>query len=311
MPVRPLHDALFHYYCEFDAEALLQRHHAVDQIAEPGIIRNFLGTRIEPAVYPTILAAKGGTVEPIPNPGNWHADIAEWASALRSVEKAQDTYRIIELGCGWGCWITNMGVAARGRGLEVDLVGIEGDLHHLENARRTLALNGFGPDAFRLYHGVAAARPGKAIFPRPGAGQSHFGAAPVFDPGRAALRAAATSPDVQVVDCLTLDTLAKGKPVDLLHIDIQGGEADFVEGNTGAMARLVRRVLIGTHSREIEGRLCGHFLKLGWRLEMERPAIAPVSAGRPVIRIDGVQLWANPASEPTEPAVGDRAGVQT
>jgi len=57
----------------------------------------------------------------------------------------------------------------------------------------------------------------------------------------------------------------------------------------------VKRVLIGTHSRAIEGRLFTHFETLGWRLEMERPALAPPVAGRPEIKIDGVQLWANPA----------------
>ena len=56
----------------------------------------------------------------------------------------------------------------------------------------------------------------------------------------------------------------------------------------------VRRVLIGTHSRAIEGRLEEIFLKAGWRMEMDRPAIAPLQDGKPVIYIDGVQMWANP-----------------
>ncbi len=56
----------------------------------------------------------------------------------------------------------------------------------------------------------------------------------------------------------------------------------------------MKRVLIGTDSRVIEGQLCGHFLGHGWRMEMERPALAPLLNGRPEIRIDGVQMWANP-----------------
>jgi len=112
---RPIHDALYNYSCEFDALDLLESFHVPGQVPEPGIIRNFLGTRIEPAVYPPVLEALAGSIEGLPVPGNWHADIAEWAAALRTVVLAEDRYRIVELGCGWGCWITNMGVAARAR----------------------------------------------------------------------------------------------------------------------------------------------------------------------------------------------------
>lgn len=286
---------LDHYYCEFDAVALLQGFARSDLTPTPGQVTNFLGTRISPRVYPALLERLSGTVEPVPAPGNWHADIAEWAAALQSVAQARDSYRIVELGCGWGCWITNMGVAARQRGLQVDLLGIEGDAGHLQNAQETLALNGFGPQTYRLFHGVAGPRPGKAIFPAPERGTAHWGGAPEFYPSAARLAAAAQDPALQVLDCRTLDEMTGGGVIDLLHIDIQGGETSYVAGNADAMSRLVRRVLIGTHSRVIEGDLFRHFLDRGWRLEMERPALAPPKGGQPVIHVDGVQLWANPA----------------
>jgi hypothetical protein len=297
---RPLHAALWHYYCEFDAEGLLAEFHDTAQLAEPGIIRNFLGTRIEPLVYPPLLTDKTGTVEGLPAPGNWHADIAEWAAALYSVAQAQaagrGVYRIVELGCGWGCWISNMGVAARRVGLKVDLAGVEGDRNHLVNARRVMELNGFAPSDYRLLHGIAGPRPGKAIFPDPSAGNAHWGGEPEFYPqaARLAEATAMAGKGVQVLDVMTLDALGGGGIIDLLHIDIQGAEADYVAGNADAMAKSVRRVLIGTHSRAIEGRLMTHFETAGWRLEMERPAIAPLVGGAPQIRIDGVQMWANP-----------------
>ncbi|MEO5615004.1 MAG: hypothetical protein ABIR04_08810 [Cypionkella sp.] len=53
--------------------------------------------------------------------------------------------------------------------------------------------------------------------------------------------------------------------------------------------------LIGTHSRIIEGHLFAHSLAQGGRIEMERPTIASLFGGKPEIRIDGVQMWANPA----------------
>ncbi len=294
--VRPPHEALYHYRCEFDAFGLMHRFARRDVAAHPDHVTNFLGVRIPTVVHPPVLDRLKGRVEPVPDPGNWHADIAEWGAALRSVEQTRgDTYRIVELGCGWGCWLVNMGSAARDRGLKVDLIGVEGDAHHLENARAVLELNGFGAQQFTLHHGIAAPRPGKAIFPRHDRGASDWGGQAIFDPDAPTLARAARDPAVQVLDCFTLARLSGDRAIDLLHIDIQGAELDFVRGNMASLTRLVRRVLIGTHSRFIEGSLMEHFLAAGWRLEMDRPVIYRVSGGRPVLDIDGVQMWANPA----------------
>ena len=102
---------------------------------------------------------------------------------------------------------------------------------------------------------------------------------------------------MQVLDCMPLKALSDGAVIDLLHIDIQGAEVDFVSGSMADISSHVRRVLIGTHSRIIEGQLSAHFLEAGWIMEMERPALMPLHAGRPRIAIDGVQLWRNPDME--------------
>lgn len=302
---RPLHDALWHYYASFDGMAILHRFHVQDQAAEPGIIRNFLGTRITPEVFPAALAAQAGTVEGLPVPGNWHADIAEWAAALLTVTRAQGEYRIVELGCGWGCWMVNMGVAARARGLKLDLIGVEGEAQHLQNARATLELNGFSEDMFALHHGLAAPAPGLAIFPLAAEGAANWGGEAVYDPSPEAVAAARGRSDVQVLQCMTLEQLSGGRPIDLLHIDIQGAEAEFVEGNLAQMNAHIRHVLIGTHSRIIEGALIEKLTAAGWHLEMERPAIMPLQGGRQALAIDGVQMWKNTALEPDHPA-GDK-----
>lgn len=295
---RTTRDALYHYQCAFDAPALIARHVRGDLVPQPGLVTNFLGVMIPPKVFPPMLDKLSGQLEGPPDPGNWHADIAEWAAALLSVEQASDSYRIVELGCGWGCWLVNMGAAARARGLEVHLVGIEGDRTHLADAAEVLALNGFDPDAYSLHHGAAGPRPGKAIFPDPQAGTAAFRSKAVFYPDAETLSRAEQDPAVQVLDCVTLEELGSGHEIDLLHIDIQGAEAEFVLGNAAQIDRFARRVLIGTHGRALEGQLCDHFLTRGWVLEMERPAITALFEGKPVTRIDGVQMWANPALVP-------------
>jgi len=77
---------------------------------------------------------------------------------------------------------------------------------------------------------------------------------------------------------------------------------DYVTGNRADMKRYVRRVLIGTHSREIEGELMTFMRGQGWDLEAERPALLGIVEGGPMIRIDGVQLWANPRLARPDPA---------
>ena len=81
-------------------------------------------------------------------------------------------------------------------------------------------------------------------------------------------------------------------------MDIQGAELEFVRGNFDEISKLVKRVLIGTHSRYLEGALQEHFLSRGWALEMDRPAICELVNGQPQIRIDGVVAFRNP----TQPA---------
>lgn len=295
-PGHPLHLALYHYYCEFDAPATIARFAAEGLEGTPGALTNFMGLKIPVQVFPPVLASMDGQVEGPPDPGNWHADIAEWTSALYAVQQAapRGHLRVMELGCGWACWLGITGSAARRLGLPVSLIGVEGDANHLANARAMLALNDFPEDSYRLVHGIAAPARGQAIFPGPKAGEAGWGGEAIFDADEQTLKQAEQDPTVQVLDCYPLGDLSGGEAVDLLHIDIQGAEADFVSGNMADMQAHVRRVLIGTHSRAIEGRLMTLFEQAGWRMEMDRPAIAPLHGGRPQIHIDGVQMWANP-----------------
>jgi hypothetical protein len=67
-----------------------------------------------------------------------------------------------------------------------------------------------------------------------------------------------------------------------------------VAGNA-EMTRLIKKVLMRTHSRIQEGLLMAHFDKQGPRLKMARPAVMAHKGGRPKYLIDGVQIWTNPA----------------
>ncbi len=289
----------FHYHASFDALGVIQRHAVPDLQPSPGHLRNFLGVLVDADMLPVSLGPRDGQVEAIPIPANWHADIAEWAAALRAVDLAQDRFTVIELGCGWGCWMNNTGAAARRAGLEPRLVGIEGDTGHLAFARDTCAANGFDLAQVTLHHGVAAGRSGIALFPRQEAGGGEWGLRPILAATDEQCRAAAETASHDALPMIPLAELAAPLArVDLLHVDIQGGEATLVAECLATLDEKVAYLVIGTHSRQIEGALFDTLLRSGWRLEIERPAIlslGPVAAGsKPTVTVDGVQGWRNP-----------------
>lgn len=286
---------LHHYTADFDPEELINRFGLKDQIPQNGVVTNFIGVRIPPIVMPSMLTAMAGTIEGPPDPGTWHADIAEWGAAFWAVAAAGDTFRMVELGCGWGCWMTNTGVLAKRLGKAVDLVGIEGNPDHLANAKTVLRMNNFSEHEFTLVNGVAAPRAGTALFPIPDAESEDWGGEAIFYPKEKQRRKLLNGGRYRELRCHTLMDLAGSAILDLLHIDIQGAEVDFIQANLVDMQSVVRRVLVGTHSRQIEGLLTERFLAAGWSLEIDRPAISGIVSGCPMVQIDGVQMWRNRA----------------
>ncbi len=290
-----MQNPLWHYHATFDAQAVINRHERSDRKATPGYLTNFLGVTVDPKIFPEGLRDFAGTVEGVPIPQNWHADMAEWAAALRAVELSRDHFTMIELGCGWGCWMSAAGAAARQLGRKIQVIGVEGDPDHIAYAIETLQRNGFSPSDWTLHHGIAAARRGLALFPVQTGGD--WGLEPIFDATVAQSQEAVRTGSHQQLGMISIEDLAAGwERIDLLHIDIQGGEADLVADALDVLTRRVAYMVIGTHSRQIEGRLFDILLTAGWKLEMERPAILTLGDyPLPVTHIDGEQGWKNPA----------------
>lgn len=86
--------------------------------------------------------------------------------------------------------------------------------------------------------------------------------------------------------------------VDLLHIDIQGSEAELIRDTLPLLKEKVAYMVIGTHAREIEGAIFAVLRSAGWVLEIERPAILSLAGGVPQVTVDGVQGWRNPGLLP-------------
>lgn len=284
----------FHYNASFDPIEVIRRHAASGLQARQGYVTNFLGVVIDPTVFPSFLTGLAGQIEQIPIPANWHSEIAEWGAALRAVDLARDAFTVIELGCGWGCWMNSTGIAAKRKGLNVHVIGVEANQGHLAFARETCETNGFEGSAVTLIHGVAAGQSGTALFPRQDVPGTEWGLQPLFNAGAAERLKAVKSGKYDELPMVSLaEIVAPHSRIDLLHIDIQGGEADLVSACLPTIAEKVAYMVIGTHSRQIEGRLFETLLQAGWQLEIERPAFLRLGMV-PVVTVDGVQGWRNP-----------------
>lgn len=282
-----------HYNAVFDPQEVVRRHAASNVQATPKYLTNYLGVRIDPKFFPSLLEGRAGKLEGIPIPANWHADVAEWGAALRAVDLAQDSFTVVELGCGWGCWMNNTGVAARRAGLNVHLIGVEGDAKHFQFAVEAWRVNGFASHEVTLHHGIAGASNGIALFPRQQQAEDHWGLQPILGATEEQRQHAMTSGSYDELPVIPLAELAPSR-VDLLHLDIQGGETELLAGCLDVLNANVAYVVVGTHSRQIEGRIMDTLLAAEWKLEIERPAILSVHAGVPQVTVDGVQGWRNP-----------------
>ena len=284
-----------YYNSNFDAQEVMRSHAVPDLKPNARYLTNFLGVLIDPKFFPQILDGKAGEVEPIPIPANWHSDIAEWAAALRAVDLSGDTFTVLELGCGWGCWLNNTGVAARRSARKPYLIGIEGDRGHVDFAREACLANGFSDSQVMLHHGIAAAKTGVALFPRQKIPGVQWGLEPILNPGPVKRAGAKLSGMYDELPMISLAVASKDRErIDLLHIDIQGGEADLILDCVDLLNEKVAYLVIGTHSREIEGRIFAILRAAGWLLEIERPAILSLANGTPQVTVDGVEGWRNP-----------------
>jgi FkbM family methyltransferase len=286
----------FHYHSVFDAVKCILGHTAPVLRSHPDYLTNYLGVLIDPKFFPQLLAGRGGEVEGPPIPGNWHADMAEFAAALRAVDLSRGRFTMIELGCGWGCWMNNTGVAARRAGREVHLIGVEADEGHIGFAKEAFAANGFDDSSISLHRGIAASTRGVALFPRQARAGISWGLEPILGATDAQREQAVQSGDYDELPMLALsDLIGPHERIDFLHIDIQGGEADVVETCLPVLQQKVAYMFIGTHSRQIEGRLFHTLLQGGWRLEIERPGLLKLDVSTPYMWVDGVQGWRNPS----------------
>ena len=236
---------------------------------------------------------------PIPSDG-YHAEAPEYIAVADAVARSRSRFSIAEIGAGWGPWLGLGGVLARNKGIgDIELIGVEALPGRFELLRMHMEANGFlGGDGAsppgvrcRLLSGAVAADRGELWFPD--VAVTDMGPAASSSDADRDYRGARVK-NVRV-PAHALSEVIGDSPIDLLHVDIQGSELALIERTADLLEERVRGLMIGTHSRVIEGALIALLYARGWHLELEKPCRVdwqrnPVSQEAMTV-VDGCQYW--------------------
>lgn len=241
----------------------------------------------------------------------------EWIDLLEAIHDARRSFVFFEVGAGYGCWTARALKGAAQRGLvERSGVLVEADPRHAALIRRHMAANGFAEADYRLVEAAIDRQEGFALFciatpdansnrqdslwygqfianlregsPLKPSGESYAGQ-PVLEiaPGWGAIKVA-TQRLSRLVSAYAI--------VDLVDLDIQGKEIDAVGEARDALTRHVRRLHIGTHSRDIEEGLRQILGGAGWLCLRDYKCNSVTETPFGVVPFqDGVQSWINPS----------------
>ncbi len=290
-------------YSEDDVR-LVQEFCVSNRRPEPGFIVDFLGvrTRVTSLAGPQRLCE--GVLD-IPVPGDYHAEAIEYIGLLKSVVRAREQFVALELGAGWGPWLVAGAKAARRRGLDpIRLYGVEADPQHYEFMVRHFVDNDLDPAEQCLMQAAVGLEHGRARWPKIADAANDWGSRPArVDAGGtnaqdASYLGALLNEFIEVDVVPAREVLELEHRWDLVHIDVQGWERLICEDARAQLNSRVAYLIVGTHSRKLDGDLVDLFHREGWILEHEKPSRFTFTPGVTLLEsmneADGTQVWRNP-----------------
>ena len=271
--------------------------------AEPGFVVDFLGGRTRVTSLWDDARKLDGRLLDLPVPADYHAEAAEWVGLLKTVQSAGARWAGMELGAGFGPWIVAGANAARLKGItDIRLCAVEADAGHFELLRRHVQDNGFAAESQRLFHAAVGVAPGTAFWPVTEDAREDWGSRPMqaHAPGTAATdHLGRTWVKTVPVQILAMSDLVEAEPRwDMVHIDVQGHEVEICRSCIEELNRRVHWLIVGTHSRKLDGDMIELMRSAGWLLENEKPSKFHFLPEAPTLEamthVDGVQVWRNP-----------------
>lgn len=222
---------------------------------------------------------------PYPSDG-WMADAIEYFSILNSIVRANSEITFIELGAGWGPWASLVGCICRSINSKANLCCVEGSEKRIALLKRHLVSNNL-LDTTKVIEGVVNSSNGEVIFSEKGIDDM---GAHIISEGETV---ACTT--CKVNSFMLKDIMSDYKIVDMIHFDIQGSEYDVIESSLFQLNDQVRSIMIGTHSRIIEGKCIDLLSSNNWKLVCEQPAKIKYDhiTYKGTVMKDGAQYWLN------------------
>ena len=283
---------------------------------DPSLIFDFFGMRIDPDYEPVQKARRGEVIKSVPFPTDTIlSEGIEYAALAQSLIHSDQSFDLIELGAGWGPWVSRAVICARRlHKKRIVIRAVEADSARFHALRRHLALNEIIPLSERdegtaddlvwhLHNAIIWTDDEGASWPR----------GELVEAGRHATRFRKNllsnlrdwrnrKKFIPMKSISLTKILRDHRKVDLLHIDVQGTEAALISSALDDLNERVRYLFVGTHSRLIEGQILTTFLKEGWALLREEPCLLRAGTGNGILQEmtirDGGQLWVNPRLVP-------------
>jgi len=283
--------------------AIFSEFTASNRTGQEGFAVNFLGAKTRLSSLSDAWKHLDGSVEQLPIPSDYHAEAVEWIGLLKSAKTASGAYIAMEWGAGWAPWLIAGATAARLKGInKLKLYGVEADPHHFEAMCRNFIDNDLPPHEHVLLQAAVGAKTGTVQWPKEIDPNNVWGARPIRtgtegESDKAYLMGRVDEFfDVEILSAVNL--LREETLWDMLHIDIQGWEEEVCRSCIDLINERVKWVIIGTHSRVLEGKILELFHTARWHLEHEKPVRFRYISGCPNIEamtlVDGTQVWRNP-----------------
>ncbi|MEA2757764.1 MAG: hypothetical protein QOH65_377 [Methylobacteriaceae bacterium] len=269
----------------------------------PGCWTNFLGLHTRTDMFPAAENLSGKYVAELPLNGDGvYGPPAEYAALLTAIEAKQAdrrSFSAIELGAGWGPWISAAGVVCKRLGFKtINLVGVEAEKAKVARMTEHLTMNGLmqAPVHCKILKGAAWHEDATVFFPKELSIVDYGGAATTREGG---LDYRGIDLETEATSGYSLETICAGLDrVDFAHLDVAGAEWKIADMSREFMSAKFHHIFIGTHSRKIEGNLIQLFYELGWHLLKHDACHYNYDLSKPTVEAmtlsDGCMLFRNP-----------------
>ena len=294
---------MFCIYDENQIKSLFEEHSGWQSIAVDGdSIVDYFGVRI-PVRYTEYLSGRVGTrIENPPFPDDsFRASFIEYLAIVESIRDSGRVYQMAEIGASYAPFSAICAKLALRKGVEkVVLRPVEASLSGKESIRRNFTINGLVDESIdmRIILAAVVDKYKDVYFPDVDCTKDN-GAAPQDEFSNRDIRGAAIpmSKVRGIPLSFVIASFPFGDPIDLLHIDIQGFEKIALPPIMSVLNERVKRVMLATHSRSIEGKMMDLFHEAGWTLVAEEPCDfkyrKDISVMEGMTVKDGSQYWIN------------------